>query len=316
MRFGQLMRIIFMGSSDFSCRCLDALARCSNHLICLVVTQPDKPKGRHLVPSPSAMRKKAEEMGLPVMTAEDVNSSESEAALASLKPDVIVVVAFGQILKKNILTLPPRGCVNVHASLLPRYRGAAPIQWAILKGEKVTGVTVISMNERLDAGDILGQKQVDIEEDDTAGTLHDRLATAGGEILAHVLDGMEKGNVLHQKQDDALATFAPKLRREDGRIEWGLSAADLHLRVRAFNPWPGCFAAAPDGEGNVKIWRTRTEAGTGQPGEILEISDEGPLVATGDGALRLLEVQPEGKKRMDGASYVRGRRLAAGMRFR
>jgi len=304
-----------MGSSDFSKACLDALARCGSHSILRVVTQPDRPKGRGLAPAPSVVRKAAEEMNLPVMTAQDVNSPDVVAALSALRPEAIVVVAFGQILKKNILALPPKGCLNVHASLLPRHRGAAPIQGAILSGDKVSGVTVIEMNERLDAGDILGQEEVPIDDEDTCGSLHDKLARAGAGLLIRVLDEVERGEASRRKQDDAQATFAPKLKREDGRIDWKNSAGNLHLRIRAFNPWPGCFAIQPEDGSQVKIWRSRAEQGAGNPGEILDVSDEGPLVAAGNGALRLLEVQPEARRRMDGASYARGRRLRPGMRF-
>ncbi|MBN2301718.1 MAG: methionyl-tRNA formyltransferase [Lentisphaerae bacterium] len=310
------MRLIFMGSASFSCPSLDALMRCDGIEVVGVITQPDRPKGRRRVVSPCAVKDHLSGSDVAIMTPDDVNSKASIAAIAELRPNLIVVVAYGQILKKAVLDVPDRGCVNLHASLLPKYRGAAPIQWAITNGESRTGVTVMLMNERMDEGDIILKREVDIGYSTTGGELQDRLSIVGASALVEAVGMFANGAVTTERQDSLEASLAPKLNKEDGRIVWTDGARAIYNKVRAFNPWPCCFCKYVDGSGTVlRIWRVEESTGEGMPGEIIGISDDGPLVAVGDGAIRLLEVQPEGRKRMTGSSYVCGYRLRVGQVF-
>lgn len=308
------MRIVFMGSAELACPCLDRLLARPADPVVGVVSQPDRPKGRSLQVAPCPVREHVAQAGIPVLTPEKINTPESLAALRALAPDLIVVVAYGQILKSALLNLPPRGCINVHASLLPKYRGAAPIQWAIARGERVTGVTTMYMNEGMDAGDIIAQREEPIREDDTAGTLHDRLARLGADLLAETLEAIHQGTVRRTPQNLADVTFAPKLKKSDGRLDWRQTAAEAYNRIRGFNPWPGCFFQLP-GRGCVRVLKARVEssAKTGKPGEVLDCAGAGPLIQTGDQALRLLEVQPEGRKAMAGAAFLCGHPLAPGL---
>ncbi len=305
-----------MGSPECACPALDALAAMPDVEVVAVVTQPDRPQGRGLHLQPCAVKAHALQMGLPVLTPPKVNLPEVVAELAALKPDIVVVMAFGQIMKKGILELAPLGCINVHASLLPRYRGAAPAQWAIVRGETMTGVTTMRMNEGLDTGDMLLTLEVPIDPEDTGGSLLVKLGMAGGRVLPPTVEGLRSGTLQGEPQDSRLATLAPKLSKADGVLDWRLPAAELARRVRAFNPWPCCTCEAPAGSGNVmRVLKVREEAGAGGPGEVLSVSGEGLLVACGEGALRLLEVQPAGKKSMSGSDFLRGSRLAAGSRM-
>jgi methionyl-tRNA formyltransferase len=307
------MRILFMGSSEFACPALDALLARGADAVAGVVTQPDRPRGRNLELAACPVRQRLAGTGVPVLTPERVNEAGSVAAMRALNPDLLVVVAYGQILRRDLLTLAPGGCVNVHASLLPQFRGAAPIQWALASGARVTGVTTMFMNEGLDAGDIILQREVPIAETDTGGTLHDRLARAGAELLLDTLDAIRRGAAGRVPQDAARVSFAPKLKKSDGRIDWGMSAEWIACRVRAFTPWPGCTAEIPAGSGRmVRILAARIEPGAGRAGTVLEAGADGPLVQTGRGALRLLDVQPEGRKAMSGAAFLRGKALRAG----
>jgi len=266
-----------------------------------------------------------------------------------MKSDLIVVLAYGQILKREVLALPPQGCVNMHASLLPRYRGAAPIQWAIANGEPVTGVSTMFMNERMDAGDVILQKEVIIGPDDTAGSLHDKLAEEGAVVLSRTLDALREGRVTRTSQVESQATFAPKLSKEDGRIDWTEPAERIYNKVRGFNPWPCCFCEVPElsagrqpgigkrekdsadrralkiehrtGTGKravrrLRVLRVMIENATASAGEMIDVTGDGPLVGTGTGAVRLLEVQPEGRNVMNGADYLRGHDLKIGDVFR
>lgn len=310
------MRIVFMGSSAFACPCLERLLANSADQVVGIVTQPDRPKGRRLELAPCPVKERLGDRGIPVFTPEKVNAPDSLAALSALRPDVIVVVAYGQILKPALLALPPLGCINVHGSLLPKYRGAAPIQWAVALGERVSGVTTMFLNERMDAGDMILKREVPIAADDTGGTFHDKCAGVGAEALAETMALLRTGRAPRLPQDEAAATLAPKLKKTDGRLDWTLSAEALRNRVRAFNPWPGCQCELPAGSGRwVKVLTARVEsAGAAAPGTILESSGEAPLVQAGAGALRLLDVQPEGKKPMPGAAFLRGYPLRAGDR--
>ena len=322
------MRVVFMGSASLSCASLRSLVSSGADEVLAAVTQPPRPKGRRLKVSCCELGKLAAELGIPVLGLTDINAPDSVELLRELKPDVMVVVAYGQILRKEVLGIAPSGCVNVHASLLPKYRGAAPIQWAIARGEQVTGVSTMFMNEKMDDGDVIQQREVAIGEDDSAGQLHDRLALSGAELLMETLDLFRGGDVLRSPQNRAEATFAPRLRKADGKIDWSSSAQEIYNRFRGFDPWPGSFCLIPcpppssDGEESgangsgvsmrLGVLRCRPKPGAGRPGEILECGDDGPLVAAGDGAVRLIEVKPEGRRAMSGAACLCGRRLSIG----
>jgi methionyl-tRNA formyltransferase len=308
------MRLVFMGSAEFACPSLEALLRRKPGEVVGVVTQPDRPKGRSLAVTPCAVRSSLAGRGIPVLTPERVNAPESLEALSALAPDLIVVVAYGQFLGRALLALPPQGCLNVHGSLLPKYRGAAPVQRAIAEGETVSGVTIMRLNERMDAGDILLQVEAPIEPADTGGTLGVKLAQLGAEALIRALEDLAAGRLAGRAQDESAATFAPKLQKSDGILDWGLAATRIANRVRAFNPWPCCACRLPGG-GALRVLQARVEPGRGVPGEVLECGPQGPLVAAGEGAVRLLEVQPEGKRAMSGAEFVRGRPLGVGARL-
>jgi len=304
------MRVVFLGSAELACPCLDRLLANTADMVVGVVTQPDRPKGRSLQTAPCPVRAHVGERGIPVLTPEMVNTPESIQAIRALSPDLIVVVAYGQILKSGILAIPSQGCINVHASLLPKYRGAAPIQWAIARGETKTGVTTMFLNAGMDAGDIIDQAGEPIREDDTAGTLHDRLAALGAELLARTLDAIRQGTMRRTPQDPEEATYASKLKKSDGRLDWALPARELYNRIRGFNPWPGCFIELRQPKPLlIKVLKARVVPGQGQPGEILSVEGAGPVIQTGAQALRLLEVQPEGRKVMPGAAFLCGHPL-------
>ena len=319
------MRIVFMGSAPLAGISLESLLAAGRDEVAGVVCQPDRPRGRSLKVSACAVKTRAEAAGVPVLTFEKVNDAASISALRDLQPDLIVVVAYGQLLSRAILDLPPRGCVNLHASLLPKYRGAAPIQWAIARGETVTGVTSMYMTERMDAGDMILRREVPIGPDDTGGSLHDRLAEAGAATLLDTLDAVRAGQVPRIPQEESQATYAPKLCKEDGRICWTWPAREMRDRVRGFHPWPGCFCLVPAeahlaARGTLKVLAVRVEnmqaLGGAVPGQVIEAGGDGPLVLAADRCVRLTEVQPEGGRAMPGAAYLRGHPMQAGMILR
>lgn len=298
-----------MGTPEFSVPCLEMLLH-SDHRVRAVVTQPDRPKGRGLKLEPSPVKKVALEHGLEVLQPQKMSDPEFLARLQALAPDLIVVIAFGHILKKDILTLPRLGCLNVHASLLPKFRGAAPIAWAILQGETVTGVTTMQMDQGLDTGPIFMQKSIAIAPDETAGTLHDQLAEVGAEVLSDTLLALEKGALKPVPQDHAQASLAPLLYKEDGHLDWSQPAVELERRVRAFDPWPGCHFLW---QGLViKVWETRVVSGKGKPGEVLAADQSGLTIACASGALQILECQPPGKRRMSYSDFLHGHHLTTG----
>ena len=307
------MRVVFMGSSELSCPSLKALISDDEIDVASVVTQPDRPRGRQLRASAGPVKHLTLKYGLQALTPERVNSSESLDAIQSCRPDFIAVVAYGQILSKSLLDIPKIGCVNVHTSLLPRYRGAAPIQWAIANGETKTGVTTMQMIETLDAGDILLQEVVSIGEEETAGTLHDPLGVIGAALLTRTLEGLVEGTIVPVPQESDLATYAPRLTKADGRIDWTLSAHEIYNRIRGLHPWPGCTVLMPGQSEPVKIHRAKVEKTSGKPGEVLAVSEGGILVASGDDGVRLVEVQPAGGRSMACAAYARGHHVAPGM---
>lgn len=296
------MRLVFLGTAELASPCLAALARLPGHEITLVVTQPDKPKGRSLQLAPPPVKVTATRLGLPVGQPLTLKDPAAVAALRELRPDLIVVVAYGQFLPAAVLALPGRGCINVHTSLLPRWRGASPIQHAILAGDAETGVTTMFLNERMDAGDIILQRATPIGATETSGQLHDRLAQLGAALLVETirLDSWPR-----HVQDERQVTYAKKLAKEDGRVDWTKPAVEIERQIRAFDPWPGAHTWA--GEDLVKLWRAAVVSPVkGLPGTV----GENLVVATGAGGLQLLEVQPAGGRRMSAADYCRGHKPA------
>jgi methionyl-tRNA formyltransferase len=302
------MRIVFMGTAELACPCLKAVATMPQHQVVAVVTQPDRPRGRHLTPTPPAVKATATAFGLQVMQPARVGDDATVAVLRTLQSDLIIVVAYGQLLPKCVLDMPSRGCINVHASLLPRWRGASPIQHAILAGDRETGVTTMYLNERLDAGDIVLQRADPIRPDDTAATLHDRLAPLGAGLLVETVELIATGRAPRTPQDEKHVTHARKLTKDDGRVDWTKPAVEIERQIRAFNPWPGAHTFW--GDTVLKLWRADVVPhAAGRPGEILP----GFVVAAGTGGLRLLEVQPANGKRLPIDAFTRGYRLEFGM---
>ena len=298
-----------MGTPAFAVPVLEMLLH-SDHSLVAVVTQPDRPKGRGLVLEASPVKQAAQEHGIEVLQPEQMSEPAFLARLQSLRPDLIVTAAFGHILKQEILSLPRRGCINVHASLLPKYRGAAPIAWAIARGETETGVTVIQMDEGMDRGPVLMQKSIAIAPDETGGSLHDKLAALGAEVLSETLSALAAGSLQPIPQDHAQASSAPLLKKADGRLDWGKSAVELERRIRAFDPWPGGFFTWQDQP--IKVWKAKAVSGHSKPGEIIAANQDGLVVACGEGALQIHELQPPGKRRMGATDFLRGHQVLAG----
>ena len=292
--------IVFMGSPEFALPALQTLAE--NYTITGVVTQPDQPAGRGRVLTPPPVKTLAEQLHLPVIQPRRLREPEL-AQLQAWQPDLIVVAAFGQILRTNVLDLPPRGCINVHASLLPRWRGAAPIQAAILHGEAETGVTIMKMDPGIDTGPTLSHRALPIEPDDTAGTLSSKLAHLGAGLLVETLSAYLRGDLLPQPQDDSLATYAPMLKKEDGLLDFNEPAEKLSWKVRAYHPWPGAFFEWAGG--SIKVHRAHIEQGNVGIGQLVRWGKL-PAVGTISGLLVLDEVQPAGKKSMPGQVFLNG----------
>ncbi len=306
------MRVVFFGSAAIGFPLLSALLDSTQDEVLAVVTQPDRPAGRKQQLTPCPVKTFAQERNLLVLSPEKIGESLQE--LAALKADLFVVVAYGQYIPKFVLVLPKQGAVNFHPSLLPNYRGSSPIQWAVANGDAVTGVTILYVSEKMDAGDIILQRDVPIGPDDTSNTLEPVLAAHGADLLMEAMEQIRAGTVQRHPQNDAVATEVRKLTKEDGRLDWTLCAETLRNRIRGFTPWPGCYCEMPDGQ-RLKILQAVVERRTGAPGEILEVTGAGPLVATGAGSVRLISVQPSGKCAMDGASYLRGNPLVVGLRL-
>ena len=304
-------RVIFMGTPDFAVPCLARLVEISD--VVAVVTQPDRPKGRGQKLLPPPVKAFAQEHGIAVYQPVRVKAPDFVDVLRGLAPDLIVVVAFGQILSKEILSLPPLGCINVHASLLPRYRGAAPMQWAIVRGEKETGVTTMFMDEGLDTGDMLMRETLPVTQAMTAAELHDAMMKLGADVLERTIFSLSEGTLKRTPQDDALSTYAPLLDKEVGRIDWKKPAQEIHDLVRGLNSWPGAYTMRAGQK--FKIWRTRLAEGTAEPGEIVSVTKQGLLVGTGEGMLEILELQAPSKKKMAAGDYVRGHGLQLPARF-
>lgn len=309
-----MMRLSFMGTPAFALPSLKALVH-AGHEICLVLTQPDRPAGRGRPVSPPPVKLAAEELGLPLLQPDKVREPTVLAALRAARPEAIIVVAYGQLLPETILALPPHRCLNLHASLLPKYRGPAPIPWAIMRGETVTGVTIMQVEARLDAGPILLQQAEPILPRDTAGTLGDRLAVLGAELLCRALDQLARGTARAAPQDESLATYAPKLTTEDTRIDWARDAPALDRVIRGLLPEPG--AVTRFGGRRVKILEAFAEpAPSAPPGTVLATDPgRGVLVATGQDGLLLTRVQPENRRAMTAAEFARGYRVRPGDTF-
>ncbi len=304
-------KIVFMGTPDFSAKVLSALA--AAHPVAAVVTGTDKPVGRGYALRPSPLKVEAERLGIPVLQFDKV-SREGLDAVAALSPDLGVTAAFGQILSEKFLSLFPLGVINVHASLLPKYRGASPIQWAVLDGEKETGVTVMRTVKEVDAGDILLQKRTEIGADETAGELFERLAVLGGEALVEAVDLIAAGRAVYTPQDAREATHCGMIAKEDGKIDFGRTARELDCFVRGMTPWPSAWMTVAGKR--VKVFSAKPAEGSGEPGTVISASAKtGLVVACGDGAVRLGVLQPEGKPRMSDTAWLAGHSVNAGERL-
>ena len=351
------LRIIFLGTAELSCASLQALAGDARFQIAAVVTQPDRPKGRELKPQPSPVKTLALRLGLPVLQPERARDEKFIAELRAMQPGLIIAVAYGQILPPAILDLPRHGCLNVHTSLLPKYRGAAPIQWAIANGDTETGVTIMKMDVGLDTGPVISQRRTAIQPEDNSAALHDRLAQLGAELLVQTIPDYVAGKIRPVAQPDAGASHAAKIKKEDGRIDWNQPARTIWNRLRAFTPWPGAFTFLRSAEHQLgvnlpapkcaesvlgapkphllKIWKAEVvEVASGRdsalrcpdavarspflgqkPGEVLSADKTGIIVGCGWHALRILELQREGGRRMSAAEFLAGHPLKTGERF-
>lgn len=307
------MRIVFMGTPDFAVGSLQALCESGKHEIVGVVTQPDRPKGRGNKMLMTPVKEYALEQGLTVYQPQKVKTPEFVQTLRELQPELIVVAAFGQFLSRELLELPPHGCINVHASLLPKYRGAAPIQYAIIKGEKESGVTIMQMDIGMDTGAMLEKVVVPIAENTTMGELHDALREQGAALLLKVIDDIAAGTTVAEPQNDAEATYATLLDRSMEHIDWTKSAQEVHNLIRGFNPAPSTFTKLPNGK-SLKIWGSRLteKKSEAAAGTVVEAGKHSFFVACGSGVLEITEVQPESKKRMAAQVFLNGRGVAEG----
>ncbi|HAV63025.1 MAG TPA: methionyl-tRNA formyltransferase [Verrucomicrobiales bacterium] len=312
------LRVIFMGSAELACNSLQALRADRRTEMLAVVTQPDKPKGRALKLSPTPVGALAESLGLPLHKPKRARDPEFIETLRELRPDLIVVVAYGQLLPQSLLDVPRHGCLNVHTSLLPKYRGAAPIQWAIVDGEPETGVTIMQMDAGLDTGPILSQARTPITADDTAAALHDRLATIGARLLIDTIPGYVSGELKPCPQPAEGVSVARKISKEDGRIDWSRPARAIFNQIRGFDPWPGAFTTLPLGGQPrlLKLWRARVfENTSGTPGNVITAGADGVQIGCGSGALLVTELQLEGGRRMPVRDFLIGHPLAVGTAF-
>jgi len=335
------MKIVFMGTAELSCASLEKLAHDKNFQIAAVVTQPDKPKGRELKLQFSPVKILAQKLNLPVLQPTTARNEKFISELCVLKPDLIVVVAYGQILPQSILDLPEFGCVNVHTSLLPKYRGASPIQSAILNGEIETGVTIMKMDAGLDTGEIISQTRTPVLPEDNSQTLHDRLAQLGAELLVETIPDYIAGKIQPKPQPAEGVSYAAKIKKEDGKIDWSEPAEKILNRLRAFTPWPGVFTILPESVGRatsraetenskterlagtlappkaqlLKIWKAEVSGNNGQTGTVLSADKNGIVVACGKNALRILELQREGGRRLSAQEFLAGHPLNFGEKF-
>jgi methionyl-tRNA formyltransferase len=305
-------RVIFMGTPEFACPTLQILIDRGEDVVA-VLTQPDRPKGRGQKLMAPPVKELALKYGIPVHQPPKVRDPDIIGVLRDLRPDVIVVVAFGQILPKALLEIPPHGCINVHASLLPRYRGAAPLNWCIVNGERETGVTTMQMDVGLDTGPMLLKRSTAIGENEYIVSLHARMSIMGAELLSETLDGLAAGIIVPQEQDDTQSCYAPMLKKEDGLVNWCRAAGEIHNQVRGLVVWPGAYTFL-DGQ-VLKIYRSTIGTGSGLPGLVLRADKKGIEVACLTGSLIVEEMQLAGKKRLDAASFLSGYAVAEGTRF-
>jgi methionyl-tRNA formyltransferase len=308
------MRIVFMGTPEFAVPSLEALLKSEDQVVG-IVTQPDRPKGRGHRLTPPPVKVIAQRTGIPLLQPLKIKTPDFLDALAAWKPDLIAVVAFGRILHAPILNLPPRGCMNVHGSLLPKYRGAAPVQWAIINGERETGITTMLMDEGMDTGPILLQERIPIMPDDTAGTLVPRLAELGGRLLVETIRQLTAGMLTPRAQDHSQATTAPLLKKEDGVIDWSRSAQAIANRVRGLSPWPGAYTFFEHDRWN--IWGTvaNPTRSDEQPGTIIAVTKHSIQVATGEGILEIVEIQTANSRRMNASQFLAGHQVGVGARL-
>ena len=304
------MRIIYMGTPEFAAIALSAIVK--EHEVVAVVTQPDKPQGRNRKLVPTPVKVKAQEYEIPVYQPEKVREAEMVETLRSYKPDAIVVAAYGQILPESILSIPPYGCINIHASLLPKYRGAAPIQWAVINGDRVSGVTTMRMDEGIDTGDIIEQAEYELAPDETGGSLFDHLAEVGADLCVHTMAEIEAGRAVYTRQDETLATHVGMLKKQFGKIDWTKPAEEIERLIRGLNPWPSAYTSL-NGK-TLKIWKASVQPG-GDPADAgkIVLADKNSIgVQTGKDILILQEIQLEGKKRMSVDAFLRGFPVSAG----
>ncbi|MEK6682860.1 MAG: methionyl-tRNA formyltransferase [Nitrospirota bacterium] len=305
------MKIIFMGTPEFAAPSLDALLN-SKHNVAAIVTQPDKPAGREKRLTPPPVKVRALKAGLTVLQPERIKDEGFLNALSELNPDIIVVAAYGKILPAKILHLPKYGCINVHASLLPKYRGAAPINWAIINGENEAGITIMQMDEGLDTGDILLQEGIPIAKDDTTGTLSVRLSQLGAKLLIKALEAIDVGRIKAIPQDNSKASFAPILKKGTGRIDWTREAEDIYNMVRGMDPWPGAFTYY---KGEMwRVWKTAVGNNrNGTPGTVINVDGGKIDIACGKGVISITEMQPANKRRMAVSDFLRGNKIETGI---
>lgn len=307
------MRVVFLGTPDFAIPCLEAVLG-AGHDVVLVVSQPDRRRGRRQQPTPSPLRARALEAGLPTRTLERGGRSELYDEILALDPDLAIVVAFGHIIREPLLSVGRHGCINVHASLLPRWRGPAPIHRALLAGDRQTGVCTMRLEAGVDTGDVYLRRSLDIGENETAGELHDRLAALGGELLVDTLAGLQEGELIPTPQPESGVTHAPKLEKDEGSVDFAAPAQRVHDRIRGLDPWPGVTVLLEDQR--LKLSASRLGEGGGHPGEILALRPEGMTVACGDGAVCIGRVQGAGGRAMTPLEFARGSRLQVGQRLR
>lgn len=307
------MRLIYMGTPEFAVAALESIVK-AGHEVIAVFTQPDKAKGRSKALVPTPVKQKAMEYDIPVYQPEKLREQENIDIINKLNPEIIVVAAYGQILPESILNIPKYGCINIHASLLPKYRGAAPIEWSIIDGEEKTGVTTMYMEKGLDTGDMLDQVEVIITPEDTGETLHDKLATEGAGLILVTMEKLEKGEAKRTKQDDSKSNYAVMLKKEMGRIDFTKSADSIERLIRGLIPWP-CAYTELDGK-QLKLYKAMVkpmDTSAYKPGEIIEVTKKSFTIACGKDALVIKNLQPEGKKPMDAAAFLNGNKLTTGM---
>ena len=305
------MKIVYMGTPDFAVYGLKSIVE-AGHNVAAVITQPDKPKGRGKTLIPTPVKKQAMEYDIPVYQPEKIKEESVVNMLKEIAPDAIVVAAYGQILPESILNIPPYGCINIHASLLPKYRGAAPIEWSIIDGEKKTGVTTMYMEKGLDTGDMIEKAEIEITPEDTGETLHDKLAVAGGKLIISTLVALENNTATRTKQDDSKSCYAKMLNKEMGNIDFTMEAEKIERLIRGLNPWP-CAYTTLDGK-SLKLYKADVVEKQGNPGEIIEVTKKTFTIACGKDALVIKSLQPEGKKQMDTVAFLNGNKIEAGMK--